>query len=155
MEIWKDIEGYEDLYEVSDEGRVRNKKTGRILKAGKDTGGYLYINLCKDGEPKPKSIHRLVAQSFIPNPLNLSEVNHIDEDKTNNNVDNLEWISHQDNIDYSKSKAVNQYFPNGKLFATYKSINEASRQTGINQGSICLCCKGKLKTSGGFIWKYV
>lgn len=158
MEIWKDIEGYEDLYEVSDEGNVRNKNTGRILKPNKTHKGYLYVNLCKDGISKHKLIHRLVAQAFIPNPLNLLEVNHIDENKTNNNVENLEFCSRQYNVNYSihkRSKPINQYTLDGHYVATYKSTNEASRQTGINQGNIVQCCLGNLKSAGGFIWKYV
>lgn len=155
MEIWKDIEGYEDLYEVSDEGNVRNKNTGKLLKPGKNNRGYLCVHLSKDGISKHKTIHRLVAKAFIPNPNNESEVDHIDKNRSNNNVDNLRWVNHQENIDHSNSKAVNQYFPNGKLFATYKSTQEASRQTGISQGNICQCCLGKIKSACGFIWKYV
>ena len=155
MEIWKDIEGYEDLYEVSDEGNVRNKITGRILKAGKNNIGYVQVKLCKDGIGKSYRIHRLVAKAFIPNPDNKPEVDHIDENKLNNSVDNLRWVNHQENIDHSKSKAVNQYSLDGIYIATYKSASEAERQTGIRNGNVVQCCKGKLKTSGGFIWKYV
>ena len=150
-EQWKDIADYE----VSDLGRVRNKKTKRILRLGKDSGGYVQVNLYNDGERKSIKIHRLVASTFIPNPLNLPQINHIDENKTNNNVENLEWCSAQYNIDYSQSKPVNQYSLDGIYIATYKSIKEASKQTGINQGDISCCCRGKYKTSGGFIWKYV
>lgn len=158
MEIWKDIEGYEDLYEVSDEGRIRNKNTGRILKPNKTHKGYLQVKLCKDGGKVGYSIHRLVAKAFIPNPDNYPQVNHIDEDKTNNNVNNLEWCTNQYNVVHSihkLSKKVGQYFPNGKLFAIYNSSMEAERQTGISSGNICQCCLGNLKSAGGFIWKYV
>lgn len=155
MEIWKDIEGYEDLYEVSDEGRVRNKKTGRILKPGKDSCGYPQVILCKDGTTRSFSVHRLVAKAFIPNPDNKPEVDHIDKNRSNNNVDNLRWVNHQENIDHSNSKAVNQYFPSGKLFSTYKSTMDAQRHTGIPNYSISRCCNGKAKSAGGFIWKYV
>lgn len=154
-EQWKDIADF-DNYEVSDLGRVRNKKTKRILRLGSDgRKGYLHVDLCKDGEHNFKRIHRLVAEAFIPNPLNLQQINHIDENKTNNCVDNLEWCTNQYNAEYSKAKPVNQYSLDGIYVATYKSTKEAERQTGINQGNIVQCCKGKLKTSGGFIWKYV
>ena len=108
-EIYKDIVSYEDLYEVSDTGLVRNKVSGKILKPLKNNRGYLHVRLYKDGIGKFKLVHRLVANAFIPNPLNLPEVNHIDENKSNNNVDNLEWCSRQYNIDYSQSQSVCQY----------------------------------------------
>lgn len=152
-ENYKNIVGYEDLYEVSDTGLVRNKVSGKILKPRKDRG-YLHVKLYKDGIGKIYKVHRLVANTFILNPLNLPEVNHIDENKSNNNVENLEWISHQENIDYSLSKPVCQYSLDGRLLNTYKSINEASRQTGIAQGNICNCCKDKRGRAGNFIWKF-
>lgn len=153
-ENYKNIVGYEDLYEVSDTGLVRNKATGKILKPLKNNRGYLHVRLYKDGIGKFKLVHRLVAEAFLPNPLNLSEVNHIDENKLNNNVDNVEWCSRQYNIDYSQSKSVCQYSLDGRLLNIYKSAYEAERQTGINQGNICKCCLGKIKSSGNFIWKY-
>ena len=104
IEIWKDIEGYENLYQVSNLGRVKSlnyNHTGKekIMKAKKDKG-YLRVQLYKDGKPKFYSVHRLVATSFLPNPNNLSQVNHIDEDKSNNIVDNLEWCSAKYNSNY-------------------------------------------------------
>ena len=95
MEIWKKIEGYEN-YSVSTYGRVRNDKTGRILKPMDKNKGYLYVNL----QDKCHRIHRLVAQTFIPNPNNYPIVNHKDEDKSNNNVKNLEWCTSQYNNTY-------------------------------------------------------
>lgn len=153
-EIFKDIKNYEDLYEVSDTGLVRNKVSGKILKPGKDRKGYLRVRLYKDGEWKMYRIHRLVAEAFIPNPLNLPQVNHIDENKSNNNVDNLEYCDCQYNIDYSRAKPVNQYSLDGRLLNTYKSTHEASRKTGINQGDISCCCRGKYRQAGNFIWKF-
>lgn len=157
MEIWKDIEGYEDLYEVSDEGRIRNKNTGRILKLDINRYGYLQIKLYKEGSRQWLSVHRLVAKAFIPNPNNYPEVDHIDKNRSNANVDNLRWVNHQENIDHSKSRAVNQYTLDGHYVATYKSTYEAHRQTGVHQGNIVQCCLGNPNYShaGGFIWKYV
>ena len=112
-EIWRPVVGYEGLYEVSSYGRVRSLdryvkgkgesywlRKGRVLSPIKDTNGYLLINLCCNGKPKTINVHRLVAQAFIPNPDNLLEVNHIDEDKINNRADNLEWCSRKYNINY-------------------------------------------------------
>lgn len=153
-EIYKDIKNYEDLYEVSDTGLVKNKVSGKILKPGTDERGYLYVNLWKNGKYKTYRIHRLVAEAFIPNPLNLPQVNHIDENKSNNNMDNLEWCDCQYNIDYSLSKPVYQYALDGTLLNIYKSIQEASRKTGVPHQNIGKCCLGKIKSAGNFIWKY-
>lgn len=156
MEHWKPIAGYEELYEVSDTGLVRSLWYGkkRILSPGKQRDGYLAIMLCKDGIRKNLLVHRLVANAFIPNPKNLKTVNHIDEDKTNNNVSNLEWMSRGDNARYSCDKPVVQLDKNDNVIAAFPSIIEAERQTGIYHGHICSCCNGKLKSAGGYIWRY-
>ena len=155
-EVFLDVEGYEDLYEISNLGNVRNKASGKLLKPLKNSNGYLYVNLWKNGIGKFKLIHRLVAQSFIPNPNNYPQVNHIDKNKTNYNVENLEYCTAQYNIDYSVSKPVAQFSLDGRLLNTYKSAHEAERQTGIDNSNICNCCLGKrYKSAGGFIWKFV
>ena len=99
-EIWKDIEGYEGLYEVSSYGRVRNLVSGKFIKPSQKNDGYCRVCLYKNGGGKCINIHRLVAQAFIPNPDNLPEINHLDEDKTNNRVDNLEFCNHKYNCNY-------------------------------------------------------
>ena len=166
--IWKEISGYEGLYEVSDTGLVRSLKFGkkRILSAGKQRKGYLAVQLYKDGICKNLLIHRLVASAFIPNPQNLDTVNHKNEDKHNNNISNLEWMTLTDNQNYgtrnkriaeARSKQVQQLDKStGELLATFPSIIEAERQTGIAQQSICACCHGKRKrkTAGGYRWSY-
>ena len=166
MEHWKAIAGYEGLYEVSDLGRVKSLWHGKekILKPGKHTGGYLNVYLCKDGHGKTVKIHRLVAESFIPNPQGLDTVNHKDEVKTNNTVSNLEWMSRADNNNYgtrnkriteSLSKQVQMFDEKtGELLATFPSINEAWRVTGIYKSGISGCCNGKRKSAGGYVWKY-
>lgn len=177
MEYWKDVVGYEGLYQVSDEGNVRSlnfNHTGmaKILKPLKGTGDYLRVRLYKDGKGKTMKVHRLVAQAFIPNPNNLETVNHRDEVKTNNSASNLEWMSVADNNNYGTrnqraaeaninhpktSKPVQQIDKQGNLLATYPSAHEAQRVTGILRPNICNCCNGKrkYKSAGGYIWRYV
>lgn len=171
MEQWKNIKGYDGKYQVSDLGRVRSLKFGkeRVLVGCKQKYGYLLVNLCKDGKVKTCLLHRLVAEAFIPNPYGLTEVNHKDEDKTNNAVSNLEWCTHKYNINYgtcierrakaltnypSTSKVVYQYTKDGTLVRSYPSVMEAERRTGYDQGYITDCCNGKHKQAYGFIWSY-
>ena len=172
MEQWKAISGYEGLYEVSDLGRVKSLWHGKekILKPGKTHDGYLQVGLCKDGQRKTITVHRLVATAFISNPRNLETINHKDEVKTNNTVGNLEWMSIKDNINYgtrnkrlsetqindkNKSKAVQMFDRQGNLLETFPSTHEAERITGIAQQSISQCCLGKLKSAGGYVWRYI
>ena len=111
-EIWKDVKGYEGVYRVSSFGRVRSldrvssigrKLKGKVLKQ-KVTKGYNMVSLSKDGNPKGKTVSRLVAKTFIPNPENKPEVNHIDENKQNNHVDNLEWVTAKENANHGTRK---------------------------------------------------
>lgn len=169
MALWKDIAGYEGLYQVSDEGEVRVLKRTVSSKDGKTYSRkpkmmkshlrgqrrlkYEAVVLAKDGQSKSYSVHRLVACAFIPNPDNLPEVNHKDENTLNNRVDNLEWCTHQYNIDYSKSKPVLQIH-NGSVVAQFKSIKEAGRQTGIKRRAINNVLTGWAKTAGGYRWVY-
>ena len=170
METWKKIAGYEGMYEVSDLGRVKSlgnnkSRKEKILKPWKAGNGYLQVNLCKDGQKKTPLIHRLVAEAFVPNPNNLETVNHKDETKTNNTVGNLEWMSRADNNNYGthnkrsaekRSKQVQMLDKQtGELLATFPSLMEAVRVTGIYQSDISKCCNGKYKSAGGYIWRYL
>ena len=166
-EIWKDIEGYEGLYQVSNLGRVKSLNYHRTGKEGILEGygnDYLQVNLCKDGNREQPLVHVLVATAFIENPDNLPEVNHKDENKYNNCMDNLEWCSHSYNNTYNdKAKKVGKKLSKSViginkisgLILEFPSTCEASRQTGIDQGNITKCCKGKrYKSAGGYIWHY-
>lgn len=108
-EIWKDIQGYEGLYQVSNLGNVKNKiqpylKQEKIYKKFSNSNGYLFVGLRKDKKRKFKYIHRLVAEAFIPNPNNLPQINHKDENKQNNCVNNLEWCTNKYNQNYGTIK---------------------------------------------------
>lgn len=170
-EIWKPIEGYEGLYEVSNLGRVRSlnyNHTGKvkILSLRVNKYGYIQVGLYNNGKRKFYGVHRLVAQAFIPNQDNKTEVNHIDEDKTNNIVTNLEWCTASYNINYgtrnirvgnslllsnngSARKVIN--LDTMKIFDT---MLEASVFYNIDKSDISKCCKNKIKTCGGYKWMY-
>lgn len=166
-EIWVPITGYEGLYEVSNFGNVRSlnyDKTGKIknMKTFENSNGYMVLTLSKNGKYKQHFVHRLVAEAFIPNLFNGIEINHIDENPKNNCVDNLEWCSKSYNINYGsrnkrcaekQSKPVLQYTKYGELVKEWSSISECGRN-GFGIGHISDCCKGKLKSHKGFIWKY-
>lgn len=184
IEIFKDIKGYEGLYQVSNWGRVKSLNylhTGKaeLMNPVQDTDGYLTVQLWKNGKPKTCKVHRLVAQTFIPNPENKPQVNHIDEDKTNNFVflnedgsvdkekSNLEWKSHKDNCNHGTrneriskkmtngklSKLVLQFTLNGEFIREWHSTMECERN-GFNSGHVSSCCNGKQKTHKGYKWCY-
>ena len=113
MEIWKKIDGY-DNYSVSSEGRVRNDKTGRILKAVSDKKGYLQVNLSKNGKNKRFYVHRLVCIAFLPNPLELPCVDHINTIKDDNRINNLRWVTHKDNCNNPLTRQRNSEAQKGK-----------------------------------------
>ncbi len=159
--LWKDIPGYEGHYQVSNiGGMVRNKQSGKYLANHTTTGGYIQMNLRKNGKRSNPLLHRLVAETWVPNPYNLPEVNHIDEVKTSNNAANLEWCDRNYNANYGTLKErlaiapIEQYTKDNVLIDIYVSIGEASRKTSINNRHICEVCNGKRKTAGGYIWKY-
>ncbi len=186
-EIWKDIPGYEGLYQVSDLGRVKSlerwqynplcknneqyisekiKKQSERKQKGK-IQSYLTVNLYKNNVGKSFYVHRLVAQAFIPNPENKETVNHINGDKHDNRAVNLEWNTYTENNNHAYITGLNdekhrrnckgsfpvlQYDLNMNLIATYPSMREAERKTGVDCASISLAIKKGWKY-GGYIWK--
>lgn len=181
IEIWRDIKDYEGLYQVSNLGRVKSLNyhcsgKERILKPIKDGRGYTFVILHKNRIKKHFLIHRLVASAFLENPENLPQVNHKDEDKTNNFVGtpeneykdgNLEWCSNEYNINFGTankrrsekntngklSKLVLQYTLDGTFVKEYPSTQECGRN-GFDFRKVSLCCLGKRKSHKGYIWKY-
>lgn len=158
-EIWKDIEGYEGLYQVSDLGRVKSFATSRVLKPYRNKAGYLLVYLCKNGKRKTHRIHRLVAQSFIPNPENKPEVNHLDENKTNNMVSNLEWSTRKENLNHGTRNeriSIPIIATNLKTgeFREFYGAHECARQLGSHQQNISAVLKGRRRQTGGYTFKY-
>ena len=162
-EIWKDIKDYPN-YMVSNLGNVKSvnyNKTDKekILKNGKDRGGYLQVNLWKNGNGKKYLIHRLVAEAFIDNPNNLPQIDHINTNKTDNRVCNLRWCTQKENNNNhltveKRSKPILQFTKNGEFIRKWKSATDIEREIGIDNSSVSKCCNGKLKSSGGFKWQY-
>lgn len=152
-EIWKDIEGFEGEYAVSNKGRVRNLKTNRILDGGYNGNGYRFVDL----KGKNYNIHRLMALAFIPNPHNLPQVDHIDERKDNNDLSNLRWVSASENTRHSSHKyscRINQLTLDGEFVKVWESSMQIEKETGYGASNIIKCCKGKYKQRYGYQWQY-
>jgi hypothetical protein len=184
IEIWKDIKGYEGLYQVSNRGRVRRiffinnvteKEKIKVLTPLKHNHGYLSVSLCKNGKQKMRLIHRLVAQAFIENKFNKKEINHINGNKKDNRVENLEWVTRKENMEHVINVLKYHLGPVGKFGADSKraipvlmidketnevikrfgSIIDGARYLNLTKsGDIVNCCKRKLKSSHGYIWRY-
>ena len=177
-ETWRDIKGYEGLYRVSNLGRVKSLeryvkhrygkrlKNSRILKLTKNKYGYMQVGLSKYNSNKTLQLHSLVAKAFIPNTLNKRTVNHINAIKTDNRVENLEWMTTLENMQHAwnkglmdksierKHKKVLMLSLDNEPLLWFDSIIEAGEMSGIYFTGISKCCKGKLRTSGGYKWKF-
>ena len=181
MEVWKDIPGYEGLYQVSDQGRVKSlgrfvgaknrgvrQQAERLLKPLNTGKNYFRVCLYKGGVMERPLVHRLVAMAFLPNTEEFEEVNHKDGNKWNNVASNLEWASHKANMQHAfatglngrahllnnkGSKPVSQFNESMEMIATYPSMHEAERQTGIDQGRISQSARHGFKAAG-YYWKF-
>ena len=167
-ERWKRLYGYPD-YMVSTSDRVKSFRTkpdklngGRIIKGSTSNYGYKVVGLVNIDGAKNLKVHRLVAMTFVANPDNKETVNHIDGNKANNSINNLEWNTLRENIEhafdnglcYSPRIAVLQFTMDGDLVREFESINEAVRQTGIDHRNISRGCNGTYRQAGGYIWKF-
>lgn len=175
MEVeWKPVVGYEGLYEVSNDGRVRG--VSRVRNGVKTSGmelrqnmsqRYLKVKLYKDGSHRTLVVHRLVAKAFIPNPENKPQVNHINGDRTDNSVTNLEWCTASENQKHAfrtglkdpedtaraTRKKVLQLDMNGNVIREWRSLSDAARELGLQVSNISHCCKGRIGSTGGYKWE--
>ena len=168
LDEFSDIQGYEGLYKINRSGEVLSVRTGKILKAGKNRQGYMNVVLSKNGESKTYKVHRLAAKTFIPNPNNYPCINHKDEDKTNNNIENLEWCTAKYNINYGTAnkrrgitsrlnplkprKQILQLSLSGEVVGEYNSTNEAFEKTGIDRRQISDAINHRKRQACGFFW---
>lgn len=178
-EVWKDIDGYEGLYQVSNLGNVKSLKYGgskheKVLTPKVNNCGRLWVELFNCGRKKQFLIHRLVANAFIPNPESFPQINHIDENPKNNCVDNLEWCTGSYNIRYYRERhpcvardrkstgrykrklgiSIIQFDMDGNAIKTWDDARTISIEKGFSQWSITQCCDGKRHTAYGFKWQY-
>ena len=177
-EIWKNVEGYEGFYQVSNLGRIRSLDRyvngnhitcdfqfvkGKMLKLKNNRSGYPTVMLRKNGTFKTVLVHRLVAKAFIPNPNNLPYINHKDENPTNSTVTNLEWCTPTYNLKYSdvferinssKFRKVIQFDMDMNEIRRWDSLKSAAESIGVAQQNISRCCRGRCYSCGGFKWKY-
>lgn len=159
---WREVQEYTN-YEVNQFGETRHKKRKQILKPRSNKGGYLYVNFKINGKNTNFAVHRIVDLAFIPNPNGYTEVNHKDYDRTNNCVENLEWVTSSQNKQHaylreenkkSRGKEVVQYSKDGELIKIYSSVSEAAKEFGCSVAAISNCCLGRTKTSQRFRWSF-
>ena len=167
--MWKDIKNYEGLYQVSELGEIKSKR-GIILKPQPNTSGYFQVGLYKNGIRRKFCVHKLVAEAFISNPYNLPEVNHKDEDKSNNTVSNLEWCtriynnnygSHNDRAAFSRSNKYNVYDKFNKLIASnatfkalYRTLKHSAKTLHSFRANLGMCASGKRRRAYGYRVEY-
>lgn len=163
MVEWRDIEGYEGLYMVSDQGDIFNCSRNSLMKLRKDRKGYLLVGLTKKGNQKTYRVHRIVANAFINNIFKKPQINHLNEVKHDNRVDNLEWVTNKENSNYgsrntkislSKGKPVKGVNIKTGEEITFQTVSEVISY-GFDKSHVASCARGESKTHKGFIWKYV
>lgn len=160
-EIWKDVVGYEQYYMVSNTNKLRSKKTGRVLLPHVGKRKYWVINMhfTSRTDHKLKTMHRMMADAFIPNPENKPWVNHIDGNTFNNDLANMEWSTISENTEHAydiglhKMAPVEQYSLSGEFIRRWDAVTY-TRELGINASNVISVCKGIRKSTGGYIWKY-
>jgi hypothetical protein len=162
MEVWKDIDGTFGGYKVSNLGRIAGHN-GNVLALRSDRDGYLRASIHFEGKSSPQLVHRLVAKAFIPNPNRLPQINHKDEVKTNNCVENLEWCDQAYNNRYGslqkraaerRRKPVDVYNKSGEYVTTFSSLGEAAKHFGVDKTSVSACCRGRQISAGGHKFLY-
>lgn len=162
--MWKKFiyEGQETDYSVSTEGEVRKDTTNYILSQSSQQD-YKFVGLIINGKQKRMRVHRMVALTFIDNPDNKPYVNHINGNRSDNNVENLEWVTPSENTQHAvntglfksgRKRAVIQYNLNGEQMATFESATEAARQTGGSQSKITMCCRRQRDSANDYQWRY-
>ena len=174
IERWKPVVGYEGLYEVSNLGRVKSlprkgTKGGILIPTYSNSKHYAHIPLAKNMKLKTVSLHRVVAMAWIPNPENKPQVNHKNGIKSDNRVENLEWMTNLENMRHAIANGLNPGYPtkaiesrmdgvfqkkNGEVIAMYPCIKYAQYITGICNQNIFKVCQGKRKTAGGYQWEF-
>lgn len=147
----KDIKNYEGLYAITSCGKVWSYRKKKFLEPVISNRGYLIVALYKDGQYKWYSIHRLVAEAYIPNPDNLPQVDHIDNDKTHNYVNNLQWITNKDNVRKCRNKPILQFTLDGEFVREWECAYDVGKEV---SSTIYNCLKGRYKTACGYTWKY-
>ena len=160
MEKWKSIPNYDGLYEVSSYGRIRNVRRQTYLKYRVNHAGYARVHLSKNCNVKDFSVHRLVAEAFIPNPDKKSTVNHKDENKLNNCVDNLEWLTVKENINHGTCVERTHTKQRKQVLCVetniiYPSVMSLAKEFGYNFSLIARVCRGERKSAYGYRWKYI
>jgi hypothetical protein len=163
MEEWRDVVGYEGLYEVSNYGGVRRVDNGADLRGNLNSYGYRVVKLSKDGKGKDFKLHQLVARAFIPNDFGARIINHKDGNRDNNYVDNLEWCSRKQNAQHAievlgittMARPIMQIGLDGELLAIWANANKAATTLGFGHMMISACCKGTAQTAYDFMWQYV
>lgn len=164
--VWKDVVGYEGLYLVSNDGKVIGTKAKKELRFAYTYNGYPRVKLYRDAKGKTVMVHRLVAQAFIENKHGKPQVNHKNGVKTDNRVENLEWVTQTENLKHAcanglldtslawhkQEKPIYQLSLNGKIIKKWVSLSEAARTLGLQISNISHCCKGRIKSTGGYKW---